>query len=82
MQIENDHDSKSVDFKCNFFSYEHFEFFDRVISCVLHFILIIYKEVSTCESIRDEYSQREVTDNNEIETNEKTLYKRILSLTI
>ena len=56
LQIENDHDSKSVDFECNFFLYKYLEFFDKAVLCVLHFILIVCEEVSACESIRDEYS--------------------------
>ena len=82
LQIENDHDLESVDFKCNFFSYKHLEFFDKAVLCVLHFILIVCEEVSAHESIRDEYSQRRITDNNEIEADRRALYNRILFLTI
>ena len=82
LQIENDHDSESVDFECNLFSYKHLEFFDRAVSCILHFILIVCEEVSAHESIEDEYNWRRVVDNNEIEADERTSYKRILFLTI
>ena len=82
LQIKNDHDFESIDFECNLFSYKHLESFDKAVSCVLHFISIVHKEPSACEFIRDEYSQRKVIDNNEIETDERALYKRILSLTI
>ena len=82
LQIENDHDFESIDFECNLFLYEHLESFDRAVLCVLHFILIVCEEVSACESIEDEYSQREVINNNEIKADERALYKRILSLTI
>ena len=82
LQIENDHDFESIDFECNFFSYEHLESFDRAVSHILHFISIVHEEVSAHESIRDEYNWRRVTDNNEIEADERALYKRISFLTI
>ena len=73
LQIENNHDFESIDFEHNLFSYKHLESFDKAVSHVLHFISIIHREVSAYESIRDEYSQREVIDNNEIKADERAL---------